>query len=156
MDEAARREVSIGGGRLVPYPLPTDAAATAKGKANRRVDTKPEIRLRSALHRRGHRFRKDFPLRGPGLRTRADIAFTRRRIAVFVDGCFWHCCPIHQTTPKSNQAYWIPKLEANVARDRRVDAALPTMGWRVVRIWEHEDVDAAIATIELALSERDP
>jgi DNA mismatch endonuclease (patch repair protein) len=74
---------------------------------------------------------------------RPDIVFTRARIAVFVDGCFWHSCPLHGRAPKSNVAYWTPKLEANRARDVRVDTALASEGWAVVRIWEHENVDAA-------------
>jgi len=155
MDDA-RRDVSLGGASRVPYPRPTDAiaTATAKGKANKRSGTKPELRIRSALHRRGHRFRKDFAITGPGLRTHVDIAFTRRRVAVFVDGCFWHSCPLHRSTPKSNQDYWLPKLEANVARDRRVDTRLTELGWTVLRVWEHDDVDASIAKIEAALAGR--
>ena len=73
-----------------------------------------------------------------GLRRRADIAFTRLRIAVFIDGCFWHGCPIHATTPKRNADYWGPKLAANVARDRDTDRRLEEAGWQVIRVWEHE------------------
>jgi len=81
------------------------------------------------------------------VRVRPDITFTRRRVAVFVDGCFWHGCPEHQRKPRSNVDYWKPKLDANVARDRRVDAALLAAGWRVVRVWEHEDPADAAARI---------
>jgi DNA mismatch endonuclease (patch repair protein) len=132
------REVVLGGGVRVPYPEPTSAAATKIGKANRRKDSKCEVQIRSALHRSGLRFRKDLLLRVGGVRVHPDIVFTRARVAVFVDGCFWHRCPTHATAPKSNTSYWGPKLEANVARDRRVDEALRSEGWTVLRVWEHE------------------
>jgi DNA mismatch endonuclease (patch repair protein) len=77
------------------------------------------------------------------VRVRGDIAFTRLKLVVFVDGCFWHRCPEHGTTPSRNQAYWLPKLETNVERDHRVDAALVADGWHVLRVWEHEDVTRA-------------
>jgi DNA mismatch endonuclease (patch repair protein) len=113
---------------------------------NRRADTKPEVRLRSALHALGLRFRKDLPLRLPdGARARPDIVFTRARVVVHCHGCFWHRCPIHATNPRANADYWAPKLAANVERDERVDAALRAAGWTVIRVWEHEDpVDAAL------------
>jgi DNA mismatch endonuclease (patch repair protein) len=130
--------VSLGGGRLVPYATPTSPAATKMGKANRRTGTKPEMALRSALHRRGLRFRKDFLIRCGALRARPDVVFTRSHVAVFVDGCFWHGCSDHQVMPRSNREYWIPKLASNVERDRLVDATLTAHGWRVLRVWEHE------------------
>jgi DNA mismatch endonuclease (patch repair protein) len=108
-------------------------------QANRRVDTRPELRLRSALHRLGLRFRTDLPLSLPELRVRPDVVFTRHHLAVFLDGCFWHSCPEHGATPKANSAYWTAKLERNRRRDARVAAALETAGWKVVRVWEHED-----------------
>jgi DNA mismatch endonuclease (patch repair protein) len=109
-------------------------------RANVRRDTAPELRLRSALHRAGVRYRVDFPIRPPGSRPiRPDIVFTARRIAVFVDGCFWHGCPLHATTPTTNRAYWEPKLAANRERDLRTRAALESDGWIVLRFWEHED-----------------
>ena len=132
----------------LPYAEPTSPTATKKMRSNRRVDTKPEIELRSALHRRGLRFRKDYPIRLPSGRTvHPDIVFTRKKVAVFVDGCFWHSCPRHGTTPKSNQDYWIPKLRQNVERDRATDSGLRAGGWRVVRIWEHVNVDEAASII---------
>jgi DNA mismatch endonuclease (patch repair protein) len=111
--------------------------------SNRAGHTEPERRLRSELHRLGLRFRKDFAIRLGDVRTRPDIVFTRQRIAVFLDGCFWHRCPIHGTDPRANSAYWEPKLAANVARDRRVDAALEAHDWTVLRVWEHEPVRSA-------------
>lgn len=139
----AFRTVNLGGGMVVPYPEPLDTAATKIGKANRRKDTLPEIRLRSALHRRNLRFRKDHLVRCGEVRVRPDVVFTRRKVVVFVDGCFWHGCPEHQHVPKRNRDYWVPKLQRNAERDRRVDAALIADGWEVVRIWEHEDVEEA-------------
>lgn len=116
-------------------------------QAIRRTDTKPEVALRSALHRRGLRFRKDYLLRLDGARVRPDIAFTRAKVAVFVDGCFWHACPDHGRAPTANSWYWDEKLTSNVARDRRNDQLLINNGWTVVRVWEHEAVSDAEHTI---------
>lgn len=121
-------------------------------RANRRSDTKPELALRRALHSQGYRYRKDYRLDLTGARVRPDIAFTARRVAVFVDGCFWHCCPQHGTKPANNTWYWEPKLARNVARDRAADAALRAAGWSVVRIWEHESLAAAVAAVVTALA----
>lgn len=148
------RTVALGGGVVVPYPEPTNDVATKIGKANPRRDTRSELQLRSALHRRGLRFRKDHLVRCTnGLKVRPDVVFTRVRIAVFVDGCFWHGCLEHGSTPGSNQAYWVPKLKANVARDRRVDAALRADDWQVERVWEHEDALKASARIAALVGE---
>ncbi len=119
-------------------------------RRNPRRDTGPELAVRSELHRRGLRFRKDLPLRVPGRVVRPDVVFTRARLAVFVDGCFWHRCPEHGNVPRANGAYWQPKLERNVARDRAVDAVLCEAGWRVLRAWEHE-APAAVADRVLAV-----
>ena len=99
--------------------------------------------LRRALHRLGLRYRVDLRTL-PGT---PDIALTRGRIAIFVDGCFWHRCPDHGTAPKNNSEWWASKLDENVARDRRKDAQLKDLGWTVVHIWEHEDPAAAAAEI---------
>ncbi|HEV3321928.1 MAG TPA: very short patch repair endonuclease [Solirubrobacteraceae bacterium] len=139
----------------VPPPVarPRDVSwATSVGtrnsmRSNRRADTRPELVLRSALHRLGLRFRKDYRLKAEDLILRPDVAFTRARVAVFVDGCFWHRCPVHGSEPKSNAGYWLPKLDANVARDRRADQALARIGWHVVRVWEHEPVGEAASRI---------
>ena len=134
--------------RDLPYPHPTSVASRNRMRANRRADTKPEVQLRSILHRQGLRFRKDFPIRLSRRRiVYPDIVFTKRRIAVFVDGCFWHSCPEHGTIPKSNQDYWIPKLRQNAERDKDVSQRLRSTGWTVVRVWEHEPPEDAAAAI---------
>ena len=113
---------------------------------NRSRDTQPELLVRRALHARGLRFRVDLRPE-PTLRTRADIVFTRRRIAVYIDGCFWHGCPLHGTSPKANADYWTPKLARNVERDREATVALEALGWIVLRFWSHEPVDEVVARI---------
>src|SRR4051794_31087677 len=110
-------------GRLPPAPAPSSAAARAVMLANRGAETGPEVALRSALHRRGLRFRKHVqPI--ASLRCRADVVFPGAKVAVFVDGCFWHRCPIHATFPKANAAWWKAKLDETHQRDRRNDAVL--------------------------------
>ena len=100
----------------------------------------------------GYRFRKDYRLDlDAGARVRPDIAFTARRVAVFVDGCFWHVCPEHGRNPGVNEWYWAPKLRRTVERDRAADAALTAAGWRVVRIWEHVPLTDAVAAVTAAL-----
>ena len=124
-------------------------------RANRAVDTRPELALRSELHRRGYRFRKAVAP-AKGLRCRADIVFARARVAVFVDGCFWHRCPAHGTSPSTNSDYWQVKLDRNVARDLRNNDALADSGWAVVRVWEHEEVADAADRIEAVIESRVP
>lgn len=121
-------------------------------RANRRTDTKPELALRSELHRRGLRFRKDYRLDLGGVRPRPDVVFTRAKVAVFIDGCFWHLCPDHGRAPGSNQAYWSPKLARNVERDRLYDGALRAAGWTVVRVWEHVPTTEAADLVHHAVS----
>ncbi|MFI9537439.1 very short patch repair endonuclease [Nocardia fusca] len=129
---------------------PTDAATSARMSRQRRAHTAPELALRRELHRRGLRYFVDrAPIRGQ--RRRADVVFPRRRIAVYVDGCFWHRCPDHATDPKNNAAWWAEKLAGNVARDRATDAALREAGWQVVRIWEHEDPVRAADRVQAVL-----
>ena len=134
------------------YPHTDSVARSANMKGNRRTDTKPELALRSALHALGYRYRKDFRIDLPVRRVRPDIAFTRRKIAVFVDGCFWHACPEHGSQPKNNEWYWSPKLAKNVERDRAADAALTQAGWTVIRLWEHVPIPDAVATVVAALA----
>jgi DNA mismatch endonuclease (patch repair protein) len=125
-------------------------------QANRRTETKPEIAVRSALHALGLRFRKDHPIRLPDRIVRPDIVFTRRRLAVFIDGCFWHRCPIHGNVPRANNDYWAPKLDRNVARDRAVDRALRDADWQVLRAWEHESPAAVAVAISEVLGAPSP
>jgi DNA mismatch endonuclease, patch repair protein len=115
-------------------------------------DTAPEMALRKELHRRGLRFFVD---RAPmsGLRRRADVVFPRRRVAIYVDGCFWHRCPQHATDPRRNGEWWAEKLAGNVARDRATDSALLEAGWRVIRVWEHEDAIDAATRIQAELTQ---
>ncbi|HEV3288572.1 MAG TPA: very short patch repair endonuclease [Streptosporangiaceae bacterium] len=135
------------------YPAPATPGRAANMRAIRRADTKPEIALRSALHRQGYRFRKDHRLElNGGAKVRPDITFTARRVAVFVDGCFWHVCPEHGRDPAVNEWYWTPKLRRNVERDRAADAALTAAGWRVVRIWEHVPLTDAVAAVVAVLA----
>lgn len=133
---------------------PPTMARSNNMRANRRTDTKPEVRLRQALHARGHRYRKDLRLRLPARAVRPDIVFTRRKLAVFVDGCFWHLCPEHGRQPTVNGTYWGPKLLKNVERDREADRALEAAGWGVVRLWEHLALDDAVGRVEEALAGR--
>ena len=116
--------------------MPDDRTLAQRSEAMRRVrgkDTSCELRLRSALHKRGLRY--SLRRRLPG---RPDIVFVRARVVVFVDGCFWHGCPAHCRMPSSNQSYWGAKIDRNMARDRRVARELRSLGWRVVRVWEHD------------------
>jgi DNA mismatch endonuclease (patch repair protein) len=125
-------------------PPARDAQVSRQMQRMPRRDTGPEVALRRELHARGLRFRKELG----GLPGRPDIVFTRAQLAVFVDGCFWHRCPLHSTRPKTNAAWWEAKLDANVARDRRQDQQLTDAGWTVIRVWEHEPVDTAGDRIE--------
>lgn len=100
-------------------------------------DTNPELAVRRLLHASGHRYRLHRPV--PGLPRRTiDIAFPKAKVAVFLDGCFWHGCPQHATSPKANADWWRQKLDRNIARDRETTAHLVAAGWTVLRFWEHE------------------
>jgi DNA mismatch endonuclease (patch repair protein) len=134
------------------HPQPLNEGRSRNMRANRRTDTKPEVTLRSALHAAGFRFRKDYRLDlDSGVRVRPDIVFPRRKVAVFVDGCFWHVCPVHGREPTVNEWYWTPKLRRTIERDRTADSALADAGWTVVRIWEHESSTAALASVVAVL-----
>lgn len=128
-------------------PEPSSPGVSARMSRARRRDTEPEMLIRREAHRRGLRFRVDRAL--PGLpRRRADMLFTRARVAVFVDGCFWHSCPDHTSIPRANHEWWVRKLAANRARDRHTDLHLRTLGWTVLRFWEHEDPCSAVDRVE--------
>lgn len=120
---------------------------------NRSRDTKPELAVRRACHARGLRYRVDVrPL--PSLRRRADLVFPTERVAVFVDGCYWHGCPQHYVASKSNTTYWVEKIERNRERDYNTDAALHAAGWQVVRAWQHEDPDAVAEVVAATVRAR--
>lgn len=118
----------------------------------RRRDTKPEVALRRELFAAGLRYRVACPVPGQRRRT-IDIAFTRARVAVFVDGCFWHGCPEHGTRPKSNIEWWTRKIAANQARDRDTDRVLREIGWTSLRFWEHVSAQTAAMTVIRHLNE---
>ena len=139
--------------KLPPAPAASSEAARRIMVANRGRDTAPELALRSELHKRGLRFRKhQRPV--PGLRCQADLVFPRERVAVFVDGCFWHRCPDHGELPAANREWWRTKLARTWDRDRRNDAALAAAGWHVVRVWEHQPADEAADLVESAVASR--
>ncbi|MCT1515623.1 very short patch repair endonuclease [Dietzia cercidiphylli] len=124
-------------------------------KKQKRKDTKCELAVRRQLHRSGVRFRVDFrPL--PDQLFRVDVGWKGRKVAVFIDGCFWHGCPEHGSLPKSNSNWWAAKLDGNRARDRRADSALRTAGWTVLRFWEHENPESVAKVIVATLRSGQP
>lgn len=129
-------------GRRTPAPL--NATVSAQMQRMPRSSSGPEILLRKELHRRGLRFR----VNSRELPGRPDITFTAARLAVFVDGCFWHSCPEHGILPKNNRDWWRTKLTRNMERDREKDGQLEQMGWTVVHVWEHEPPSVVADSIE--------
>ena len=122
-------------------------------QSNKSRDTKPELALRSAVHALGLRYRVTAkPL--AGLRRTADLVFPRAKVAVFLDGCFWHGCPEHHTVAAANATFWAEKVEGNRTRDRDTDDRLAAAGWDVVRIWEHEDPQVAALHVEKVVRAR--
>jgi DNA mismatch endonuclease (patch repair protein) len=147
-----RSGVSMTGGGATPIEAVPAGYTTTPGRSRnmaaiRRMDTQPEVALRSALHRAGYRFRKDYPVRIADKLIRPDVAFTKRRVAVFIDGCFWHSCPEHGRQPSVNGEYWSPKLRRNAERDRQQTNELRNAGWTVLRFWEHESPQAVLRAI---------
>lgn len=132
LNAEGRGSVRWDAGRAVPEARRRNMSAIT------RRDTAPELALRRALHSLGLRYRVDFAPVDP--RRRADIVFTRMRLAIFVDGCFWHGCPLHYRRPKSNGDYWPAKIALNVARDEDSTRRLEGEGWEVLRVWAHEDM----------------
>jgi DNA mismatch endonuclease, patch repair protein len=124
-------------------------------QAQARRDTGAERALRSRLHRQGLRFRVHKRPIQP-LRREADIVFRPARVAVFIDGCFWHGCPDHASWPKQNKDWWREKIETNRRRDAETDSLLRDAGWLVLRFWEHEDPTAAAETVADAVMTRRP
>jgi DNA mismatch endonuclease, patch repair protein len=133
-------------------PWAASASVRAVMRANRKTNSGPELKLRSAIHRLGLRFR---PVsRPPGLSIVVDILFPRSKVAVFVDGCYWHGCPSHGTSPKTNSDYWIPKIERTQQRDAHNDEVLRRAGWEPIHIWEHEPVAEAAKRVAEAVRAR--
>jgi DNA mismatch endonuclease (patch repair protein) len=128
-------------------------AVRASMLANKRRDTRPELAVRRLVHGEGLRYRVDFAPLSEHQRLRADLVFTRARVAVFVDGCFWHGCPEHHTVAKTNAEFWAAKVAGNRARDGRVTAQLEEAGWTVLRFWEHQDPADVTARIAGAVQE---
>ena len=127
----------------MPSVSPSSPEASRRMARVRQRGTDVEIELRRALHALGLRYRLQVPLSRKPRRV-ADIVFIGARVAVFVDGCFWHGCPLHATWPKENAGFWRAKIEANRARDADTTRRLRELGWEVIRVWSHEDpVEAA-------------
>ena len=128
-------------------PVPSSGAALARMKAAKPRDTVPEKALRSELHKRGLRYQVDVrPIEK--LNRRADIVFRSAKVAIFVDGCFWHGCPIHGTQAKANAEFWKNKIKRNQERDAETNQLLKKAGWKVVRVWEHENLEKASEKIQ--------
>jgi DNA mismatch endonuclease (patch repair protein) len=142
------------GGWLPPEGSWASSAANQRSmRANRSRDTKPEIALRSLVHAAGLRYRVAAkPL--PKMQRTADLLFRPARVAVFVDGCFWHGCPDHFVPPKTNPGYWKTKIGGNTRRDRDTDSRLEEAGWLVLRFWEHQDPAECAETVVAAVSAR--
>lgn len=134
-------------------PPASSEAARRRMQSVRQSGTKPELLLRSILHRMGLRFRVNRRLI-TGLLRRADIVFPGARVAVFIDGCFWHGCPLHATWPKNNSDFWRDKIEANRIRDTDTNRRLAESGWLVVRVWEHENPEAVAQTLAATVRNR--
>ncbi|SPT60528.1 very short patch repair endonuclease [Actinomadura madurae] len=136
-----------------PGSWASSAANRKSMLGNRNRDTSPERALRSLVHAAGLRYRVAAkPL--PGMRRTADLVFRPVRVAVFIDGCFWHGCPDHYVLPKTNQEYWREKIGGNVRRDRETDARLREAGWLVLRFWEHEPPEPCAETVCAAVRSR--
>ena len=128
-------------------------ASRAVMQSNRRRDTSPELAVRRLAHARGLRYRVDVkPL--PELNRRADLVFTRAKVAVFIDGCYWHGCPVHGTAAKTNADYWSAKIKRNRERDSETNERLSDAGWLVLRAWEHDDPATVVARVIEAVRTR--
>lgn len=137
----------------MPEMVPSSRDASERMSKVRNRDTDAEMALRREIHRRGLRYRVNLRIPGVG-RARPDIVFTRRKVAVFVDGRFWHRCPDHASFPTVNADWWNAKLERNVRRDRATDEDLARAGWTVIRVWGHEDPGLAADRVETAVRAR--
>jgi DNA mismatch endonuclease, patch repair protein len=141
-------------GKVVPYPKPAKVSTSKVMRSVRSSDTRYEAQVRKLVHGLGLRYRKNYRLDLPTRKVRPDLVFTRWKIAVFLDGCFWHGCPEHGHIPRSNPDYWQTRLDRNTQRDSEVDACLIDAGWQVIRIWEHVPVEDAALQIANAVEQR--
>lgn len=133
----------------------SSSAVRRSMQGNRSRDTSPELAVRSLLHARGWRYRVSRrPIRA--VRRTADLVFGPARVAVFVDGCFWHGCPDHFVPPKTNPGYWNEKIGGNRRRDAETDRLLREHGWLPLRFWEHEEPEAVADIVAQAVREADP
>lgn len=139
---------------VIVIPPASSAVVRHRFERQPRRDTAPELAVRRRLHAIGIRYRVDVRL-VPQVRSRADLAWRGRKVAVFIDGYVWYCCPDHLHWPTANGDWWRDKLEGNVRRNRRTDRVLREQGWTVVRFWEHEDPAAVSESITAVLRESD-
>lgn len=136
-------------------PPPSSEGARRRMEAAKGKDTKAEMKVRFHLHRLGLRYSLQEQVL-QGHRRRADLVFKSARVVVFVDGCFWHGCPLHGTWPKKNADFWRTKIEANRSRDADTNVRLVDAGWLVMRVWEHENaLSAALRIAETVRDRRD-
>lgn len=134
-------------------PTASSPAVSARMSRQASRDTQPEMTVRRLLHADGLRYRVHYPV--PGMPRRSmDIAFSKLRIAVFLDGCYWHGCPEHATHPRANAEWWRTKLNRNISRDRETTDLLTVAGWAVLRFWEHEPADEIVSRIEAEVLSR--
>lgn len=138
---------------MIPASWASSENARLTMRANKGRDTKPELQIRSALHARGWRFRVNYRPLAADRRRSVDIAFTRRKVVVLIDGCYWHGCPHHFIMPKTNEDYWSKKISGNQVRDVETSRLLADQGWTVLRFWEHTPVAEVVRSIESALGE---
>lgn len=137
----------------VSHAVPSSPAVSARMSRQGSRDTAPEVAVRKLLHASGLRYRVNVPVPGMPRRT-IDIVFPKAKIAVFLDGCFWHGCPLHATHPKANAEWWRAKLDKNMARDTETTSHLTAEGWTVLRFWEHESVDEVARRIRAVVTSK--
>jgi DNA mismatch endonuclease (patch repair protein) len=137
----------------VKTPKARTAAVRNVMKANRRVDTKPELRLRSQIHKSGLRYAMDVRPESD-INRRADLVFRSAKVAVFVHGCFWHGCPKHHKLPKSNKKFWAQKVRRNRERDQETQRLLRKRGWKVLVFWEHQEAQVCADKVNVCVRQR--
>jgi DNA mismatch endonuclease (patch repair protein) len=145
-DQVTKKPRNSFANKRIGRPPASSLQARHRMQIVRQRNTEPERALRSALHRLGLRFRIHRRLIAE-VRRSVDIVFPRHRVAVFVDGCFWHGCPVHGTMARANKKFWQQKLQTNRQRDKDTGVRLSAAGWMVVRVWEHEDATTAAERI---------